>query len=108
MSDPRGNFAYTLHDNGYRLPIPIAGGRWLAVQQQLYTVGLFVIDDGDLFGYRCRFCYRTTEQALAALFTWDGQGDDPPGPWVKQKGCNSQGQPVDRLNPRLADPEAKF
>ena len=51
------DFSQYLTDAGYYLPIPVAGGRWLALQQQLYTVGLYVINDGDMVGWRCRFCY---------------------------------------------------
>jgi len=61
-------------------------GHWLALQRMMYTTGLFVIDDGDTIGWRCRFCYEHFHEALAALLQWDGFGDDPPGPWVKTEG----------------------
>jgi hypothetical protein len=101
-------FDQYLKEAGYSLPVPVANNRWLAVQRQAYTTGLFLIDDGDLAGYRCRWCFASDSQAVASLLTWDAEGDDPGGPWIKQKGRDSRGQPVDRLNPRLADPEADF
>jgi hypothetical protein len=101
-------FAQYLKELGYSMAVQLRSGEWLALEQFMYTTGLMVIGDGDLFGYRCRFCYENIGDAIKAWMSWDGEGDDPGGPWVKQKGRDSFGRPVDRLNPRLADPDAEF
>jgi len=101
-------FHDVLRREGYKLPRQLADGRWLAIQKLLYTVGLVLIEDGDTVGWRCRWCYESVGDAYTAWSSWDGAGDDPGGPWVKQKGRASTGTPVDRLNPRLADPESDF
>lgn len=95
-------FAEVLSED-YLHPRRLPTGQWLALQRQLFTWGLYVIEDGDWAGWRCRFCYETAPEAMAALIAWDGVGDDPPGLWVKQKGRDSAGRWVDRLNPRLAE-----
>lgn len=77
---------------GYYCPKRLDDGRWIAVQPMLFTTGLFVID-ADLLSWTTRFCYEKSADAIAAVETWDGQGD-PPGPWIKQK-------PEDRLNPAM-------
>lgn len=102
------DFRAELHELGYKLPRQLADGRWLAIQNMLYTTGLFLIEDGDMVGPRCRWCYESVGDAYTAWSSWDGAGDDPGGPWVKQKGRASTGAPVDRLNPRLADPQSDF
>lgn len=58
-------------------------GRFYALQQQVYTVGLFV--GLDLHGYEHRYCYETLLEAKTAIASWDGCGLAP-GPWVKLKG----------------------
>ena len=97
------SFGDELHEMGYALPRQLPDGNWLALQRMMYTTGLFLIADGDAVGYRCRWCYEHEQHALHALVFWDGVGDDPPGPWVKQKGRDSQGRGVDRLNPHFAE-----
>lgn len=64
-------------------------GEWLGVQKQLFTTGLFVID-ADGGGWRTRYCYEHSIDAILALVEWDGEGD-PPGPWIKQKPEERQG-----------------
>jgi hypothetical protein len=96
------SFAGQLTLEGYSYPRQLADGRWLALRQMMHTWGLFLIDDGDTVGYRCRWCYEHFVPASIALHLWDGVGDAPPGAWVKQKGRDSHGQPVDRLNPAFA------
>jgi hypothetical protein len=102
------SFEKVLLEAGYACSRQLADGNWLAVQRQMYTTGLFLIRDGDEWGYECRWCYEHTVPAIIALNLWNGIGDDPPGPWVKQKGRNSTGRGVDRLNPKLADEKAEF
>ena len=95
------NFGDFLKQAGYSLPWQTPNGRWLALIQMIYTTGLVLIEDGDIVGWRCRWCYESTGEAFAAWLAWDGEGDDPPGDWVKQKGRDSTGQFVDRLNPNF-------
>lgn len=57
--------------------------RWIGVLPQFYTTALCV--GLDAFGYQYRYCYETYNNAIIALFRWDGSGD-PPGPWIKLKG----------------------
>ncbi len=78
---------------GYYAPRQIASGEWIAVQKMLFTTGLFVID-ADGAGWRTRFCYEHSIDAVLALLEWDGIGD-PPGPWVKEK-------PSDRHGPGMS------
>ena len=108
FTESESDFAGYLREAGYKLPVQTLSGKWLAIQQMMYTCGLFLIDDGDAVGWRCSWCYESTTMAMMALFTWNGEGDDPPGPWVKQKGRNSLGRMVDRINPAMANPEIEF
>lgn len=82
---------------GFVHPIQHTSGEWCAVQKFMFTCGI-VIGINE-FGYRCRWCYGFAGDAMIAHLTWDGTGDDPSGPWIKQKGINSEGKPVDRSNP---------
>lgn len=74
---------------GYHLARRIATGEWIGVQKQLFTTGLFVIA-ADGSGWRTRYCYEYSIDAIIACLEWDGVGD-PPGPWVKQKPQERQG-----------------
>ncbi len=77
---------------GYESPRRLASGEWAAIMRFLFTTGLIVgIEE---LGYRTRFCYRTREEALEALSSWNGTGD-PPGEWIKEKGNEG-----DRDNPK--------
>jgi hypothetical protein len=80
----------------YKHPRLLPTGEWAALQQMVFTVGLFVGIDET--GYRTRFCYPHFFPAVIALVEWDGTGD-PPGPWIKEKG----GPIPDRPNPRAAE-----
>jgi len=62
------------------------------VQPFMFSCGLltelrffdeFGVEDGG-YDYAARYCYPNLTEALAAIATWDGQGD-PPGPWIKEK-----------------------
>lgn len=75
---------------GYALARPLGNGEWLAVAPQLFTTGLFIVQDRH--SCRTRYCYESPIEATRAFLTWDGEGD-PPGLWIKQK-------PEDRLNPK--------
>lgn len=74
---------------GYFFPKQMSDGRIMALQQNLYTIGLVIIDNG---GVLSRWCYENGIVALKSLLEWDGAGD-PPGMWTKQK------LPVERMNP---------
>lgn len=89
---------HQLSDLGYYRPRLLPTGEWAALQQMLYTTGLFVMfKDDPLAGWRTRYCYEKGADAREALAVWSGEGD-PPGPWVKQ-------YPEDRLNPILFNKE---
>ena len=80
----------------YVSPRLLPSGEWAALQQMIFTVGLFV--GLDRTGYRTRWCYPDMTHAVLSLAIWDGAGD-PPGPWIKQKGVPGG----DRNNPRAAE-----
>ena len=81
---------------GYLEPRTLPTGEIAALHRLLFTVGLVVgIDE---FQYRTRYCYTNYLEAYLALLQWNGEGD-PPGFWVKQKGRDRFGNPVDRSNP---------
>lgn len=75
---------------GYSHCKKLPNGEWLAIQNMLYTTGLFIVVDS--MTWRTRFCYEDFSDAVDACLEWDGEGD-PPGNWIKQK-------PEDRLNPK--------
>lgn len=81
-----------LIESGYLAWRELPDGRVLALQKMLFTTGLCC--DCDEWNYRGRFCYRSTPEALVAMYAWDGVGD-PPGNWIVSKGL---GRP-DRQGP---------
>lgn len=90
------NVALELEQLGYAYGRELPNGERIGLMRFVFTVGLVVgIDErGD---YRTRFCYPNPADALAAVLTWDGEGD-PPGPWVKEKGRGCE-----RCNPALCE-----
>lgn len=62
-------------------------GEMAAVQSFMFTHGLLV--ELDVVSYGGRYCYETYEEAVAALRSWDGNGD-PPGDWIKYKGLDGE------------------
>ena len=68
----------------YEYPREIPGQGICAITHFLYTVGL-VVNIGK-FNYDRRYCFHTRAEALAALKTWDGSDEHPPGNWIKCKG----------------------
>ena len=55
-------------------------GGWIGVQRLLFHWTLHA--DIDVMGYARRWCYQDHQQAIAAFYAWDGEGD-PPGRWNK-------------------------
>lgn len=94
MGEPVGlttipeRLAAFLERNGYvnlrRLPT----GEIAGVCKFMFTTGLVV--GLTEVGWRTRFCYERSLDAIRALETWDGQGF-PPGYWIKQKPEEVQG-----------------
>lgn len=78
---------------GYSFARQLPDGRVIGLMQMVATVGLFV--DITPKGYTSRYCYPSAESAIAAIQSWDGEGD-PRGPWLKQKGIG-----IDRANPEV-------
>ena len=74
---------------GYAFPRQLEDGRWIALLGMVYTRSLVVGINDD--GYKERYCYGTTDEAVIGLVNWDGKGD-PQGHWVKHK-------PSERLGP---------
>lgn len=64
---------------GYTHPRTIGGGRWAAIQRLAFTHRLAVGRIGDYTGIEDGWCYRTHDEARAALDAWDGQGE--PAGW---------------------------
>ena len=85
---------------GYFEPRVLPTGELAALNKFLFTVG--ILAGIDEFSYRCRWCFESAEAASRALQAWDGR-DDPPGPWIKQKGKNDAGEVVDRGNPATCE-----
>lgn len=82
-----------LNEQGYFRCLVMPSGEIAGLQQMVFTCGLFVgLSD---YGYRTRFCYEREQEAIDALYSWDGRGD-PPGPWIKEK-------PSERLGPGAVD-----
>lgn len=81
---------------GYSNVKQLATGEWAGTQAMVYTTGLMVGLDNT--GYRTRFCYPNQVTATEALKEWDGF-NDPPGPWIKEKGA------VERSNPNGSVPK---
>jgi len=84
MTDHLGYFEF-LKDNGYLLPLPLAGGRWAAILPLMYTHAIVTGRIEDRTGYDNRWCYPTLNGAARALVSWDGTGDPPDG-WIRQPG----------------------
>jgi hypothetical protein len=92
----------------------LPNGEAVGLYKQMFTTSVLLIENDYAFkasaeggwdiGYRRRYCYERTEDALVGAVLWDPATEpDPPGPWVKEKSKNKQGGTYDRLNPRLAD-----
>ena len=87
-----------LEDEGYTDIVELPSGELAGLMKFLFTTGLVV--GLDEYGYRIRFCYEFTFEALEALKEWDGVGY-PTGNWIKAKGRDENGSGVDDLNPNL-------
>lgn len=61
----------------------------------MFTTGL-VIGMNEI-GYFGRYCYKTRQEALDALNSWDGLGD-PPGNWIKYKGTGGERENPNNIN----------
>jgi hypothetical protein len=62
-----------------------------AVKQFNFTTAVVV--GLDEVGYQRRYCFEHLVDAQSALAAW-GDGEHPPGPWIKCKGAG-----IDMLNP---------
>jgi len=61
----------------------------------MFTTGLVI--GMDRMGYFGRYCYKTRQEALNALNSWDGSGD-PPGNWIKYKGSGGERENPNNTN----------
>jgi hypothetical protein len=82
-----------LKTEGYQNIKEIPGKGICGLRDFIFTTGLII--GMDEVGYFGRYCYGSKEEALAAINSWDGQGD-PPGDWIKYKGNGGE-----RSNPNL-------
>ena len=57
-------------------------GRELTVYPMIYTTRL-CIGPADSLGYDDAWCFKSMPDCLLACAEWDGQGDDPPGRWIR-------------------------
>jgi len=85
-----------LEDQGYTNIVDLPSGEQAGLFKFLFTTGLVV--GLTEHGYRIRFCFKFTHEALKALKSWDGVGY-PPGNWIKAKGNDEYGRWVDDPNP---------
>jgi hypothetical protein len=83
---------------GYECIRMLPGGEASGIKRFIHTWAIVV--GIDKFGYRCRYCYETQHAAYIHHLQWEGKGD-PPGPWIKKKGRDENGEHVDLLNPTL-------
>lgn len=75
--------AAILEANGYVNVRRLPTGEIAGVQQFIFTTGIVVgLTEA---GWRTRFCYERSLEAIRALDAWDGEGF-PPGYWIKEKG----------------------
>lgn len=75
---------------GFLHPVRLPDGRIAAIQKNLFTYGIVILDEQ---GVTHRWCYDKFVSAILAILDWNGIGD-PPGSWIKQK------LPVERMNPK--------
>ena len=68
---------------GYLFVRQLPSGVWLGIEQMLYTGRLFY--GLDHTGWSRCWDYADVTLALEAMLAWDGEGDHPPGPWIKRK-----------------------
>lgn len=55
-----------------------------AIESFIFTHAIVVgIDE---LGYSRRYCYHRRIEAVRALQKWDGESEEPDGPWIKCKG----------------------
>lgn len=69
----------------------------IGLSRFVYTTGILVGVSEDTMCRR-RYCYEHYWDARQALEDWDGNGH-PPGPWIKLKGVDDFGAPLDELGP---------
>lgn len=60
-----------------------ATNEFCGIQEMIYTTDL--VTGMNDFGFENKYCYEKKQDAMEALFVWDGL-EDPPGPWIKAKG----------------------
>ena len=81
-----------LKAQGYSHVRQMKNGKWIALHNNIYTIGLCV-DLGE-FGYAYRYCYASLPDVMDAFNEYEGEGD-PRGQWIKVKGSGME----DRLGP---------
>jgi hypothetical protein len=89
-----------LNKEGYTNIIELQNGELAGLCKFMFTTGLVV--GLTKHGYRIRFCFEFTHEAITALEGWDGVGY-PPGNWIKAKGSDEYGMFVDDINPNIKD-----
>lgn len=68
---------------GYRHVKQMKNEEWIGILSQFFTHALCV--GLDEFGYKRRYCYEFSMQAIIAAKEYEGE-NDPSGPWIKVKG----------------------
>lgn len=102
LQDPASHdIAGVMAINGYYAARMITGVP-VALHDYFTTTGLVV--GLNAIGYERRYCYKTQEEAVAALSSYKSVGTHPSGMWVKIKGMFN-GQAVDYFNPEFLKEE---
>lgn len=87
-----------LETEGYENFRLLPNGEVIATKRMLTTYAIVVGLTRE--GYRCRYCYENPFECAIAALQWNGV-HPPPGPWIKHKGRDTQGNHVDDINPAL-------
>lgn len=81
-----------LTTQGYHPLREIPGKGVCGLHRLIFTCGLFVNITWEV-NATGRYCYENLQDALYALYHWDGLGY-PPGNWIKYKGLIVNGEPA--------------
>jgi hypothetical protein len=77
-------FMHWLKANHYTHLKPLPGGRWAGLLRLMFTHAIVTGQLGDVYGYEDRWCYKSLEEAAAALELWNGVGE--PRGWHRHPG----------------------
>lgn len=67
---------------GYDYAHQLEDGTWLAVARMTFGKGRLFFKL-DYIGFECCYCYKTVDEAVAAMLAFDPTKDDEPQGWYK-------------------------